>query len=41
MLFVLLNNFDFIDGTPKHVPTTRVHPKIPLKNGNKKFLPKP
>ena len=34
-------NFSFIDGTTKHVPITKEHPTIPLKNGTNTDLPNP
>ena len=38
---VEIPQFDFIEGTPKHVPITTVHPKTPLIKGNKNPLPNP
>ena len=35
------NIFDFILGTPKHVPTTKAAPNTPEINGRKTFLPNP
>ena len=35
------NIFDFIDGTPKHVPITTLQPIIPLKKGTTTWFLKP
>ena len=33
--------FDFICGTPKQVPITKLHPRTPLKNGTKTLFLNP
>ena len=33
--------FVLIEGTPKHVPITTVHPTIPLTNGSITLFPNP
>ena len=40
-MFSLEINFSLIDGMPKQVPITTLHPKIPLIKGIKTPFPKP
>ena len=41
VLDVVSNNLSLIDGTPKQVPITTLHPNTPLTKGTKKPLAKP